>query len=341
MFATISGRAPGGVAILVAVFLFAARPSAGQPYDAVEPALASISGTVVDPGGAALAGAEVTLTVIPGAPLQTSTSGGEGEFAFARVSPGAYMVVVHSPGFEPLATDTFTVGAQQAFRLPPIRLSIAGVATSIVVRPTEVIAEEQIKAQEQQRLLGVIPNFYVSYVPDAAPMNSRQKRSLAFHETFDWTSFARVTASSAIQQATKAYAGYGRGISGYAKRWAATFANERTSDLLTHYVFASLLDQDPRYFYQGTGTTRARLAHALSRAFLARSDSGSTMPNYASFFGNVGAGALSNLYYPHGGRGVGLVLTNAAVGLAAHAAQSVFQEFIAKRLTKNVPSPRD
>ena len=217
-------------------------------------------------------------------------------------------------------------------------LAVEGFSTSVVVRATEAIAEEQIKAQEQQRWLGIVPNFYVSYVPDAAPLTSRQKFTLAAHETFDWTAFVGASVAAAIDQSTAAHPGFGDGASGYAKRWAASFADNRTGDLLSHYVFASVFRQDPRYFYQGTGTTKSRLIHALGSAFLARSDRGTTMPNYAQIFGNIGAAALSNVYYPHSERGASLMVSNLAISLASRAAKAVTQEFLGKRLTTHVPA---
>lgn len=186
-------------------------------------------------------------------------------------------------------------------------------------------------------MFGVFPNFYVSYVPDAAPMTSRQKRSLALREALDWTSFAGISVAAGVEQATNTYASYRGGISGYAKRWVATFATQWSNDLLSHYVFASLFRQDPRYFYQGEGTRRSRVSHALSNAFIARSDSGRRMPNYAYLLGDIGAAALSNLYYPRADRGIGLVLTNAAIGVAGRAAQGLIQEFVSRHVTKNVP----
>jgi hypothetical protein len=54
-----------------------------------------------------------------------------------------------------------------------------------------------------------------------------------------------------IEQPTNGCAGYGQGASGYAKRYAAQFADGRSSDFLTHAVFPSLFHQDPRYYYQG------------------------------------------------------------------------------------------
>jgi hypothetical protein len=131
--------------------------------------------------------------------------------------------------------------------------------------------------------------------------------------------------------------GYGQGTAGYAKRWAAKFADGRSSDFLSHAVFPSLFHQDPRYFYQGTGSKKSRLYHALSNAFVARSDSGHLMPNYSYFLGDICSGALSNAYYPATNRGASLVFTNAALGLAGRAGSTVLQEFLAKRFTKNVP----
>ncbi|HEX7157931.1 MAG TPA: carboxypeptidase-like regulatory domain-containing protein [Edaphobacter sp.] len=298
---------------------------------------ASISGTVLDSTGAVVPDAQVSLTLGDGRRLRTVKSEGNGGFTFARIPAGSYVVTVEAAGFTRFTTKEFTITAQQAYLVPEISLAVAGSTTSIVVRPTEQIAAEQIRAAEKQRFIGVFPNFYVSYVPDAAPLTSKQKLSLAAHDTFDWTSFVGVSVGAGFEQASNRFPGYGQGAAGYGKRWGALFADGRSSDLLGHYVFASAFHQDPRYFYQGTGTKKSRLYHALSSAFVARSDSGKTMPNYSYLLGDLTAGALSNAYYPHADRGANLVFINAAIGIGGRAGQAVFQEFLAKRLTKNVP----
>ena len=302
---------------------------------------ANVSGTVRDVTGAVIPNAQVNLTVQDGGQFQTIRSDANGEFSF-KIPAGSYLVTVEAAGFAPFTTKSFTLAPQQVYVVSEILLSVKSSITSVVVRPTEEVAAEQIKAEEKQRFLGVFPNFYVSYVPDAAPLTSKQKFSMAVHDTFDWTSFPGVSIGAGIQQATNAHPGYGQGVEGYAKRWGALFANGRSSDLLSHYVFASLLHQDPRYFYQGTGTTKSRFYHAVSNAFVARSDSGKTMPNYSYLLGDLCSAALSNAYYPPADRGASLVFTNAALGIAGRAAQGLFQEFVAKRLTKHVPgSPKE
>ena len=311
--------------------------SVGAAAQALPPPI--VSGTVVDEVGAAVADAEVTMTIRDGATLRNATTDARGAFSFSDVALGSYVVRVEVAGFTPFSSGAVTVSADtRALILPRIVLTVGTFSTSITVRSTEAVAEEQIKNQERQRLLGAFPNFYVSYVPDAAPLTSRQKFSLAAHETFDWTAFAGASVAAAIDQSTSAHPGFGDGASGYAKRWAAIFADNRTGDVLTHYAFASLFHQDPRYFYQGTGSAQSRLLHALSSAFVARSDRGTLMPNYAYLLGNLGAAGLSNAYYPGRERGGRLVLSSLAFGLAGHTAKAVTQEFLGKRLTTHAPT---
>ncbi|HXH67759.1 MAG TPA: hypothetical protein VNI81_11205, partial [Candidatus Limnocylindrales bacterium] len=102
-------------------------------------------------------------------------------------------------------------------------------------------------------------------------------------------------------------------------------------------VFPALLHQDPRYYYQGSGSVKSRVAHAVASAFVARNDSGRPVPNTSYFLGDLSAAALSNLYYPKANRGANMVFTNAAVGLAGRIGTNLMREFISQRLSTNVP----
>ena len=298
---------------------------------------ASVSGTVLDESGAAVPGAQVSLTHPDGAQLHTVVSGANGDFTINKLPPGSYLVTVDAKGFAPFTSAEFVLMPQQTYEIPNIALSVATANTEVTVRPTEVIAAEQIKAAERQRVIGVVPNFYTSYIWDAAPLTTKQKFSFAARDTFDPISFVGVSITAGIEQANNTYAGYGQGAAGYSKRWAAKFGDGRSSDFLSHAVFPSLFHQDPRYFYQGTGSKKSRLYHALSNAFVARSDSGHLMPNYSYLLGDMCSGALSNAYYPHADRGANLVFTNAAIGLAGRAGSTVLREFLSKPLTTHVP----
>jgi len=296
----------------------------------------SILGTVVDVDGAGVPGAQIKLTNVSASQHYTLVSGENGEFAFTNFPSGTYSVTVDAKDFEPYTSADFKVSTGQVYELPNIQLSIAIQRQMVVVRPTEVIAQMQMKAQEKQRLVGVLPNFYTSYVWNAAPLNTKQKFSLKTRDIFDPGYLLGVAAAAGIEQANNSFAGYGQGAAGYGKRFAAGYADRLIGGFLSQAVFPSILHQDPRYFYQGSGSVKSRLTHALSWAVIARSDSGHPRPNYSYLLGDLTAGAISNLYYPQANRGAGLVFTNFAIGVAGQAADGVFREFIAKHLTRNV-----
>ena len=291
---------------------------------------------MLDLSGASVSGAKVNLKHSDGTQSRNVVSDANGEFSFVKILAGSYLVVVNAEGFAPFTSAEFLATDQQVYELRDISLSVATASIEVRVRPTDVIAAEQIRAAEKQRLVGVIPNFYTSYIYDAAPLTWKQKFSLAVRGTFDPVAFIGVGVAAGIEQANNTFAGYGQGASGYGKRYAAKFVDGRSSDLLTHAVFPTLLHQDPRYYYQGSGSIKSRLMHAVGSAFVTRSDSGGTEPNYSYFLGDVGSAALSNLYYPKANRGAHLVFTNAAVGLAGRVGGNLIREFLSKRLTANV-----
>jgi len=311
--------------------------NSAQPTPTAEGS-ASVAGTVLDISGAAVPGANVSLMHGDGTQLLTMVSEANGEFNFTKIPAGSYLVTVNSYGFASFASAEFTVAVRQAYEVPDISLSIAPANMEVTVRPTDLIAAEQIRAEEKQRLAGVIPNFYTSYIRDAAPLNWKQKFSLAARSAFDPVVYIGVGFGAGIEQATNAYPAYGQGAAGYRKRYAATFADGRVSDFLTNALFPALLRQDPRYYYQGSGSFKSRLMHAVSSVFVARSDSGRTVPNSSYLLGDLCSGALSNLYYPQANRGANLVFGNAAVGLAGRVGMNLFREFLSKRLTTNVPA---
>jgi hypothetical protein len=303
-------------------------------------ASASVAGTVLDGSGASISGADVTLLPRDGTASRSMISEADGEFNFLETHPGSYFVMVSAKGFAVFTSTEFAVVAQQAYEVPDISLSLAATSMEVIVRPTELVAAEQIRGEEKQRLVGILPNFYTSYVYDAVPLTWKQKFSLATRGTFDPVALIGVGFAAGIEQANNSFAGYGQGAAGYGKRFAAKFADGRSSDYLTHAVFPTLLHQDPRYFYQGSGTVKSRLLHAVGSAFFTRSDDGRTEPNYSYVLGDMCSGALSNLYYPAANRGAQLVFSTAAVGLAGRVGGNVLREFLPKHSTTNVPGER-
>jgi hypothetical protein len=298
---------------------------------------ASVVGTVQDATGTAVSNAEVILTEIGKTQGTSVVTGPDGRFSFSGLLPGSYHIAVTAKGFESYTSANFTLATGQAYEMPKIELPVATLKQVIVVRPTEVIAQEQMKAQEKQRVLSIFPNFYTSYVWNAAPLNTKQKFSLSARQLIDPVTLLGVAATAGLEQANNSFAGYGQGAAGYGKRFAAALGNAVIGSLLTQAVFPSMFHQDPRYFYQGSGSVKSRLKHALSWTVITRGDDGRPKPNYSYLLGDLSAAAISNLYYPPADRGVGLVLTNFGIDVAARAGDNIFREFLWKRFTKNVP----
>ena len=302
-----------------------------------EKARGSISGRIVGPTGVAIAGATISLTREDQSLNQELQSDDDGNFSLANVPPGPFRVTVSSPQF---ATQTFLGNLRpgENYVVPQIVLALATEVTEVRVVPSRVeVAEEQVKEQEKQRALGFIPNFYVSYVPDAAPLTPKQKFGLAWKTMIDPVTFGLTGAIAGVEQARNDFSGYGQGADGYAKRYGASYANTVSGTLIGGAILPSLFKQDPRYFYKGTGSKRSRVLYAIKNSVMCKSDNGNWQVNYSGILGGLAAGGISNLYYPEKDRnGAALTFENALIGIGATAAANVLQEFVVKKLTPHV-----
>ena len=298
-----------------------------------------ISGRIVDPSGVAAIGAAITLTRADQSLDQQILADDDGRFSFSDVPPGSFRLTIVLEGF---ATQTFVgnLRSGESYRVAQIVLPIASASTEIRVVPaqTEEVAEAQIKEEEKQRALGFIPNFYVSYIPNAAPLTPKQKFELAGKTLVDPVTFALTGVVAGVQQANNNFGGYGQGAQGYAKRYGAAYADTATSTLIGSALLPSLLKQDPRYFYKGTGSKRSRLLYAVANSVICKGDNGKWQPNYSNILGSLASGGISNLYYPANDRGAGLTFENTLIAIGATAAANVLQEFVVRKLTPNLPN---
>jgi hypothetical protein len=306
---------------------------------AAQQSYGSISGTIVDQSESIVAGAQIRLTREDQSASQEVFSDADGQFYFTDVAPGSFQLTITSEGF---ATQVFfrTVQPGQAYIVPQVVLAVAAQATQVTVGLTQVeLAEVQIKDQEKQRVLGIIPNFYVSYVPDAVALTSKQKFELAWKSSVDPFTFVAVGAVAGFEQAGDEFSGYGQGAQGYAKRYGASYGDVVIGTFLGNAILPSLLKQDPRYFYKGTGSTRSRILYALTSPVICKGDNGHWQANYSYVLGSFAAGGIANLYYPPSDRqGAGLVFGTALIRLGESAVAAVFQEFVVRKLTRNVPT---
>jgi len=313
-------------------------PTAQQTLAPMRPG--SISGTVVDPDGALVANVKVTMAQEGLTSQRVALSDSDGHFIFADVTPGAFHLSLLAPGFATLErSGVLHVGEDLAVSQLALVVARASVDVEVTL-PPEQVAEDEVKIEEQQRVLGFIPNFYVSYIPHAVPLTPKLKFQLAWRSTIDPVSFVITGAVAGFQQAENEFSGYGQGAKGYARRYGAAYGDLVSATFIGGAILPSLLKQDPRYFYKGTGSGQSRFWYAIANAVICKGDNGRWQPNYSAIIGGLAAGGISNLYYPAANRnGASLTFENALIGIGGAAASNVIQEFIVRRFTPHLPPP--
>jgi hypothetical protein len=305
--------------------------------DAPRPRTAVMVGTVVDVNNDTVPGATVVLEGPALREPRTVVSNGNGFFQFNDLEPGnGYHVTISAEGFANWTSPAIALTPGQYAILTGSKLRIAQAQTTInvassVASPQE-IAAEQVKAEEQQRIFGFIPNFYVSYDHNAVPLTAKLKFKLASKVAFDPVTVVGVGLFAGINQAGDAV-DYGQGAKGYAERYGAAYADGFTDIMVGGAILPSLLHQDPRYFYQGTGSNKSRALHALVSPFVCRGDNGQRQPNYSTLGGDLASAAIANAYYPASNRGAGLLLGNFFINTGQRALANVAQEFLLRKLT--------
>ena len=300
----------------------------------------TIRGVVVDKDGSVCEGAKVSLAQsdLGGQGLRSATSDSNGRFSFSNVPAGSFTLTITSTGF---ATQVVTgiMHAGEEFTAQSIVLPVTSSSEVKVTASQVEIATEQVKAEEQQRVLGVIPNFYVSYSPNPAPLTSRQKYGLAWKTSIDPVTLVVTGIFAGVEQEENTFSGYGQGTEGYAKRYGAAYATNFIGTMLGGAILPAWWKQDPRYFYKGTGSTRSRALYAIANSVICKGDNGKWQPNYSSIVGGLAAGGIANLYYPASDRdGWRLTFEDAAIGTAETAVQNLIQEFVVKKLTPRIPN---
>jgi hypothetical protein len=321
------------------ICLWAPTIAVSQQISAPSPQPATMMGTVMDGGGDVVPNASIVLQGPAPDDTQHAVTLDNGFFKIADVKPGIpYHIFVNAEGFANWTSSEIILEPGQSFIVTDITLRIATVQTTVSAVLPEELAVQQVKAAEKQRVLGgIVPNFYAVYDRNAVPLSSRLKFELAFKALTDPATIAGFGFNAAIYQMS-GYPGYREGTKGYAERLGATFAGGYTNILVGDAILPSLLHQDPRYFYQGTGTTKSRLLHALSTPFITRGDNGRRQINYSNIGGDLASGAIANAYYPSQDRGGWRVISSALIGAGGRMVEGVAQEFIFHRHTSRKTS---
>jgi hypothetical protein len=171
-------------------------------------------------------------------------------------------------------------------------------------------AEAQLKAEEHQRVFGVMATFNTTRNKDALPLTTAQKFQLFFKSETDPWPFGLSAFVAGLGMAEDSYPEWGQGVQGYAKRFGASYSDAFIGNFFGNAVLTTLFHEDPRYFQKGSGKFINRALWAASSTAWCKRDRGGWGPNYANLLGNFIGAAISDTYYPPSQRTVGNTLEN-------------------------------
>ena len=155
-------------------------------------AATDLNGTVTDVNGDLVPGATVVLEGASPADHQSQVANDNAFFNFPGLKAGVpYRLTISAKGFEDWVSPPITLAAGQFYGVSDVKLKLEADVSSVTVYwSTEQIATQQVELEEQQRILGIIPNFYVVYdSKNAVPLTTKLKFQMAYRVSIDPVSF--------------------------------------------------------------------------------------------------------------------------------------------------------
>jgi hypothetical protein len=131
----------------------------------------------------------------------------------------------------------------------------------------------------------------------------KDKFFLFVRDSYDPATIASVAFNAGISQAQNTDPTFGPGVSGYGKRFGASYADQASVRFFKDFAYPSIFSEDPRYYRLAHGSTRRRLLHPIEHALVAHTDHGNPMFNFSEWLGTASTIALSNTYHPGNKRG--------------------------------------
>jgi len=195
-------------------------------------------------------------------------------------------------------------------------------------QPEETPLQEPQTKVQTKRMLWVVPNFgAVNSNTELPPLSARGKFELAFHDSFDYSSFTWTAIEAAQGLGLSSDPELGTGISGYGRYYWHLYVDGVSGTYFTEAIVPALTHEDPRYYTLGEGGIWHRTVYALSRTILTKTDSGGTTFNWSEVGGNALEAALSNAYYPAQERTPSQTFQNWGVQMESAALNNIAKEF--------------
>ena len=177
---------------------------------------------------------------------------------------------------------------------------------------------------------------------DPNPLGAKRKFNLFIDQSIAPFHFVTSAAGAGIDQARNALPGYGQGMSGYGTRFGSSLATSTSNSFFGTFVLSSMLRRDPRYFVTLHGGFGHRVAYALSRIVVARTDDGKLGANWPGMIAPLLAESLANSYLPVKEQTAGRTFQRYGLRIGLNTASNALREywptiFRSLRITKIAP----
>ena len=215
--------------------------------------------------------------------------------------------------------------------------------------PNAPVAKQESAPQKRQNpfnttieVLGRRSIVFPEIATDPNPLGPKKKFNLFLDQSIAPFHFVTSAAGAGIDQARNALPGYGQGMSGYGTRFASSLATSTSNSFFGMFVLSSMLRRDPRYFVTLHGGFGHRVAYALSRIVVARTDDGKLGTNWPGMMAPLLAESLANSYLPVKEQTAGRTLQRYGLRIGLNTASNALREywptiFRSLRITKIAP----
>jgi hypothetical protein len=162
-----------------------------------------------------------------------------------------------------------------------------------------------------------------------APLTPAGKFRLALRNFSDPVNIGGTALDSEISNATSSStSAFGTGWSGFGKRFGMSMADDGLNEFFSTFLVSSLAHQDPHYHRDPGSSTGKRIAYALSRVVITRSDFGKPMFNYAEFVGTTSSALLETTYHFERDESPAAISSRIFVSIGSDAAWNLMNEFL-------------
>jgi hypothetical protein len=210
--------------------------------------------------------------------------------------------------------------------LPPVADS--AISVSAVSHSDNCDRISQLAEQLQRSADG--RNLQLIQGPErSTPLSGSGKFRLAVKNFSDPLNIAGTALDSAISTATSSsQSAFGTGWPGFGRRFGMSMSDAALSEFFSTYLVSTLAHQDPHYHRNPSSSTGKRIAYALSRVVISRSDSGKPMFNFAEFVGTTASSLVESSYHFERDENPGAVSSRIFVSIGSDAGWNLMNEFL-------------